>query len=95
MQIVRIVNYYFPTTDHRSLSNLISPALHIVTLLVILWLMNYDRQKGMFCSGLLFNFWLLVSLTIVPDIIDYTLEYKQGVNENDLKFFFILLIEFL
>jgi len=57
--------------------------------------MNYDRQKGMFCSGLLFNFWLLVSLTIVPDIIDYTLEYKQGVNENDLKIFFILLIEFL
>jgi len=42
--------------------------------------MNYDRLKGLFCSGLLFGFWLLVCLAIIPDVINYTLEYKQGVK---------------
>jgi len=42
--------------------------------------MNYDRRKGMFCSGLLFGFWLLVCLAIIPDVIIYSIEYKQEVN---------------
>ena len=42
--------------------------------------MNYDRRKGMFCSGLLFGFWLLACLAIIPDVIVYSMEYKQGVN---------------
>ncbi len=42
--------------------------------------MNYDRRKGMFCSGLLFGFWLLVSVAIIPDVIDYSIEYNHEVN---------------
>jgi hypothetical protein len=54
--------------------------LYVTTASAILCLMNYDRRKGMFCSGLLFGFWLLVSLTTIPDVIDYSIEYKQGVK---------------
>jgi hypothetical protein len=42
--------------------------------------MNYERLKGMFCSGLLFGFWLLACLAIIPDVIVYSIEYKQVVN---------------
>jgi hypothetical protein len=47
---------------------------------MILWLVNYDRQKGMFSSGLLFVFWLLVSLAAVPDVIDYSVKFHQQVS---------------
>jgi hypothetical protein len=42
--------------------------------------MNYERRKGMFCSGQIFGFWLLVCLTIIPDVIDYSIKYKREVN---------------
>lgn len=73
-----------PSEHEKSQSNLITSLLYIITLLIILWLMNYDRRKGMFCSGLLFGFWLLVCLTIIPDVIDYTIECIRGVNYSYL-----------
>ncbi len=80
VQIVRIVNYVLPSDSEKPQSNLISPILYIFTSLTILWLMNYDRRKGMFCSGLLFGFWLLICVAIIPDVIDYTIDYKR-VNQ--------------
>ena len=59
----------------------ISPILYILTSLTILWLMNYDRCKGMLCSGLLFTFWLLVTVTMIPDVIDYTIDYEKKVGD--------------
>jgi hypothetical protein len=41
---------------------------------------NYDRLKGVFSSGLLFIFWLLVSLASVPDIVDYSVSFHQQVS---------------
>ncbi len=80
VQIVRIINYILPSNQEKPQSNLLSPILYIITSLTILWLMNYDRRKGMFCSGLLFGFWLLVSVAIIPDVIDYSIEYNHEVN---------------
>ncbi|CAF3640789.1 unnamed protein product [Rotaria sordida] len=77
VQIVRIIYYTLQLDTEKSQANMISPILYTITLLVILWLMNYERLKGMFCSGLLFGFWLLVFLTIIPDVIDYSIEYQQ------------------
>lgn len=42
--------------------------------------MNYDRLKGLYSSSLLFVFWLLVSLAIVPDIIGYSMSFQQKVS---------------
>ncbi|CAF3803663.1 unnamed protein product [Adineta steineri] len=78
VQVYRIVIYALSTDERRSLANLISPMLYIITLFTILWLMNYDRCKGMFSSGIIFGFWLSVCLAIIPDVIDYSIEYKPG-----------------
>ena len=53
--------------EEKCIANWLTPLLYIITGIIILWLVNYDRQKGMFSSGLLFVFWLLVSLAAVPD----------------------------
>ncbi|CAM4856859.1 unnamed protein product [Rotaria socialis] len=79
VQITRIVYYYvLPSDTEQNLANIISPILYLITSLIIFWLLNYERRKGMFCSGLLFGFWLLVCLTIIPDVIDYSMDYHQG-----------------
>jgi hypothetical protein len=54
--------------------------------------MDYDRRKGMFCSGLLFGFWLFVCLAIIPDVVDYTIEFKHSVNHFLNEIFRILYI---
>jgi hypothetical protein len=48
--------------------------------MTILWLVNYDRLKGVFSSGLLFVFWLLVTVASIPDIIDYSVKFHQQVS---------------
>ena len=58
----------------------ITPSLYILTTLMVLWLMNADRVKGIHSSGLLFMFWLFVSLAIVPDAIDCTVRFNQRVS---------------
>ena len=94
VQIVRIVNYALPSDSEKPQSNLISSILYILTSLTIIWLMNYDRRKGMFCSGLLFGFWLLVCVAIIPDVIDYTIEYKRVNHLDRAKHFDYLLNKF-
>jgi hypothetical protein len=64
----------------KCIANWLTPLLYIITVIIILWLVNYDRQKGMFSSGLLFVFWLLVSLAAVPDLIDYSVKFHQQVS---------------
>ena len=81
VQIIRLVNYFLLKDQERSEANLISAVSYIITSLTILWLMNYDRRKGMFCSGLLFGFWLLVCLCMVPNVINYVVEYKHQVSD--------------
>ncbi|CAF1923142.1 unnamed protein product [Rotaria magnacalcarata] len=79
VQITRIVyDYVLPSDTEKILANTISPISYVITSLIIFWLLNYERRKGMFCSGLLFGFWLLVCLTIIPDVIDYSMDYHQG-----------------
>ncbi|CAF0750239.1 unnamed protein product [Rotaria sp. Silwood1] len=77
VQVVRIVYYTLPSDKEKSQANIISPVLYTITLVTIFWLMNYERRKGMFCSGLLFGFWLSVFVTIIPDVIVYSIEYQQ------------------
>ncbi len=66
--------------EEKCIANLLTPLLYIITAIIILWLVNYDRQKGIFSSGLLFVFWLLVSLAAVPDVIDYSVKFHQQVG---------------
>lgn len=68
------------SVEEKCIANLLTPSLYIITAIIILWLVNYDRQKGMFSSGLLFLFWLLVSLAAVPDVIDYSVKSHQQVS---------------
>lgn len=82
LQVTLVIEFFFSSDKMTSLADLISPAAYCVTLLMILYLMNYDRRKGLFASGLLFGFWLLVSLTIIPDLIDYSVKYEQEVNQS-------------
>ena len=81
VQIIRLVNFILLKEQERSEANLISAVSYTITSLTILWLMNYDRRKGMFCSGLLFGFWLLVCLCMIPNVINYVVEYKHQVSD--------------
>ena len=82
MQIGRLGDYFLLPGHASSQANLLSPILYIITSLAILWLMNYERRKGMFCSGLLFSFWILVCLAMIPDVIDDSVAFRQRVNQN-------------
>jgi hypothetical protein len=53
--------------------------------MTILWLMNYDRLESIYSSGLLVVFWLLVSLAIIPDVIDYSVKFQQQVSLQSAK----------
>jgi hypothetical protein len=66
--------------EEKGHANLLTPVLYIITAMTILWLVNYDRQKGVFSSGLLFIFWLLVTLASIPDIIDDSVIFYQQVS---------------
>ncbi len=83
VQILRIVHYVILLTEDKSLVKLLTPILYIITAITIVWLMNYNRLKRIFSSGLLFVFWLLVSLASIPDIIDYSITFHQQVNYLD------------
>ncbi|CAF4181538.1 unnamed protein product, partial [Adineta steineri] len=72
IQIVRIIHYVFLSTNKEGHANWFTPVLYIITAMTIVWLINYDRLKSVFSSGLLFIFWLLVSLAAIPDIIHYS-----------------------
>jgi hypothetical protein len=77
---MRIVHYAMLSATEKSDAILLTPILYMITTIFILWLMNYDRHKGTFSSGLLFIFWLMVSLAIVPDVIDYSVQFYQEVG---------------
>jgi hypothetical protein len=66
--------------EEKGRANLLTPILYIIIAMIILWLVNYDRTKGVFSSGLLFVFWLLVSLAGIPDVIDYSITFSQQVS---------------
>jgi hypothetical protein len=80
VQIIRIVHYAVLSTEAKGLANFLTPALYIITAITIIWLVNYDRLKGVFSTGLLFLFWLLVSVASVPDIMDYSFKFHQQVS---------------
>ncbi len=84
---MHIVQYVALTTGVKAQANLLTPVLYIITAITILWLMNYDRLKGVYSSGLLFMFWLLVSLAIIPD-------FYQQLNHTKSVLFWIKLISF-
>jgi hypothetical protein len=69
-------------TGEKGQANLLTPILYIITAITILWLMNYDRLKSIYSSGLLFMFWLLVSLASIPDIVDYSFTFHQQVSRT-------------
>jgi len=85
-QIIRLVHYGVLSTEAKSLANLLTPILYIITAITIIWLVNYDRLKGIFSSGLLFLFWLLVSLASVPDIMDCSFRFHQQVSYLNKQF---------
>jgi hypothetical protein len=79
VEIIRIVHYIVLSTEAKGLSTLLTSTLYIITAMTIIWLVNYDRLKGIFSSGLLFLFWLLVSVGSVPDLMDYSFRFHQEV----------------
>ncbi len=83
-QIIRIVHYFILSTEPKGLTNLLTPILYIITATSIIWLVNYDRLKGIFSSGLLFMFWLLVSVASIPDIMNYSIIFYQQVKSVSL-----------
>lgn len=66
--------------EDKGFAKLFTPMLYILTASTILWLINYDRLSGVFSSGLLFNFWLLVTLASIPDIVDYSVLFHHQVS---------------
>ncbi|CAF3222819.1 unnamed protein product, partial [Rotaria sp. Silwood2] len=90
IQIIRIVHYVVVLKEEKGLAYLLTSILYIITTSFILWLMNYDRLRSVFSSGLLFIFWLLVSLAIVPDIIDYSVKFHQQIKSMSLWIEFIV-----
>jgi hypothetical protein len=83
-QIIRIVHYFILSIETKCLANLSTPILYIVTAINIICLVNYNRLKGILSSGLLFMFWLLVSVASIPDIIDYSIIFYQQVKSVSL-----------
>ncbi|CAF3495114.1 unnamed protein product, partial [Rotaria sp. Silwood1] len=90
IQIFRLVHYVVLWTDEKGLAYVLTSILYIITISFILWLMNYDRLKSVFSSGLLFIFWLLVCLAILPDIIDYSVKFYQQIKSISLWIEFII-----
>ncbi|CAF0999654.1 unnamed protein product [Rotaria sordida] len=90
IQIIRIIHYVVLLKEEKGLAELLTPILYIITTSFILWLINYDRLKSVFSSGLLFIFWLLVSLAIVPDVIDYSVKFHQQIKSISLWIEFII-----
>ncbi|CAF1523702.1 unnamed protein product, partial [Didymodactylos carnosus] len=81
IQIWRIVYYFLSSklvSQEQGLIMLISPILIIITVINILWLMNNDRIKNKYCSGLLFFFWILSVVAIIPDLIIYTNDFRKN-----------------
>jgi predicted acyltransferase len=74
------------STEHNGQAILLTSVLYIITSVTIIWLMNYDRLQSIYSSGLLFGFWLLVSLAIVPDIIGYSIKLQAQVSHLYEKF---------
>lgn len=64
------------------LTYLISRILYFLTTIVILRLMHHDRLKCVFSSGLLFIYWLFVSIACTPDLIDYSIKLKRQIKVN-------------
>lgn len=79
VQILRIVKYFILSTEEKALDKLLTPILYTITGITIIWLVNYNRLKCIFSAGLLFVFWLLVTLASIPDILDYSIRFHQQV----------------
>ena len=72
--------------EEKGFAKLFTPILYILTASTILWLMNSDRLSGVFSSGLLFNFWLLVTLASIPDVVDYSVLFHHQVRNLSRDF---------
>ena len=80
IQIARIIYSAIIPKEPTLHAILLASFFYLITSLVTLWSMNYDRLKGMFSSGLLCIFWLLVTLVSLPDVIDYSVPFSQRIN---------------
>ncbi|CAF0741409.1 unnamed protein product [Adineta ricciae] len=80
IQISRISYSAIKLNEPTLYAILLASFFYLITSLFTLWTMNYDRLKGMFSSGLLCIFWLLVTLTSLPDVIDYSVVFSQQIK---------------
>ncbi|CAM4943622.1 unnamed protein product [Rotaria socialis] len=80
LQLIHIINYFVPSTEVKDFVYLFTRILYLITTICILWLINYDRLKNIFSSGLLFIYWLLVLLATIPDLIDYSIKIYQQIQ---------------
>ncbi|CAF2155180.1 unnamed protein product [Rotaria magnacalcarata] len=80
LQMIHIINYFVTSTEVKDFVYLLTRILYLITTICILWLINYDRLKNIFSSGLLFIYWLLVFLATIPDLIDYSVKIYQQIQ---------------
>ena len=80
IQISRISYTAIISNEPTLYAILLASFFYLITSLVTLWSINYDRLKGMFSSGLLCIFWLLVTLASLPDVIDYSVVFSQRID---------------
>jgi hypothetical protein len=83
---MRIVHYAILSTKANDLAKFLTPILYIITTITILWLVNFDRRKDVFSSDLLFIFWLLVTLSSIPNIMNYSITFPRQVSHSHKNF---------
>ncbi|XP_072454182.1 ATP-binding cassette sub-family C member 6 isoform X5 [Notamacropus eugenii] len=62
---------------------LISPTVWLVTMILAVFLMHSERQKGIQSSGVLFIYWLLCSLSMVATVSATVYQTQQGGFSED------------
>ena len=77
-----IIHHLVLPIGEKGYAHLLTPVLYIITAITILWLVNYERLNGSYSSGLMFIFWLLVSLAVIPDIVHYSVIFHQQIGQN-------------
>lgn len=81
IEILRIIHYAIVLKKEKDPASFLSSILYVITTITILGLMNHDRRKRIFSSGLLFIFWLFVLLASIPDIVDYSVVFPKQVTD--------------
>ena len=82
VQTAHIVAYCVLPVESNPDANPVTPILYIITTIVVLWLINFDRSHGIFSSGLHFTFWMLVLLASLPDLLHYVVTVHQRVGRR-------------